>query len=100
MYRRTCPGLDRVFRSSASAKATQVLRGFLLQWLRDMETSEAPPTRPNPTQEEPYRSEEHTSELQSHSDLVCRLLLEKKKKHRYTRAKTDQGLIDSDGGDT
>src|SRR5437588_6043363 len=27
------------------------------------------------------RSEEHTSELQSHSDLVCRLLLEKKKIH-------------------
>src|SRR5436190_14699665 len=27
----------------------------------------------------PSRSEEHTSELQSHSDLVCRLLLEKKK---------------------
>src|SRR5260221_5266208 len=26
-----------------------------------------------------HRSEEHTSELQSHSDLVCRLLLEKKK---------------------
>src|SRR5690349_24186269 len=30
---------------------------------------------PNP------RSEEHTSELQSRRDLVCRLLLEKKKKH-------------------
>src|SRR5260221_9588720 len=29
------------------------------------------------------RSEEHTSELQSHSDLVCRLLLEKKKKTSY-----------------
>src|SRR5438034_3181918 len=28
------------------------------------------------------RSEEHTSELQSHSDLVCRLLLEKKKEQR------------------
>src|SRR5438034_8356521 len=28
------------------------------------------------------RSEEHTSELQSHSDLVCRLLLEKKKQHK------------------
>src|SRR5260221_3668094 len=27
-----------------------------------------------------WRSEEHTSELQSHSDLVCRLLLEKKTK--------------------
>src|SRR5215211_9434380 len=41
------------------------------------------------------RSEEHTSELQSHSDLVCRLLLEKKKtkvcKHvqlRNTHCKT------------
>src|SRR5260221_14397709 len=31
-----------------------------------------------------YRSEEHTSELQSHSDLVCRLLLEKKKKNTNT----------------
>src|SRR5438034_2920299 len=30
------------------------------------------------------RSEEHTSELQSHSDLVCRLLLEKKKKKKIT----------------
>src|SRR5438034_4118439 len=30
----------------------------------------------------PSRSEEHTSELQSHSDLVCRLLLEKKKKKK------------------
>src|SRR5690242_21165505 len=28
------------------------------------------------------RSEEHTSELQSHVNLVCRLLLEKKKQHR------------------
>src|SRR5438132_3005903 len=28
------------------------------------------------------RSEEHTSELQSHSDLVCRLLLEKKKEEQ------------------
>src|SRR5438034_2981542 len=30
------------------------------------------------------RSEEHTSELQSHSDLVCRLLLEKKKTQTKT----------------
>src|SRR5438477_3973671 len=29
--------------------------------------------------EQPVRSEEHTSELQSHVNLVCRLLLEKKK---------------------
>src|SRR5438034_7585983 len=31
------------------------------------------------------RSEEHTSELQSHSDLVCRLLLEKKKKSQKNK---------------
>src|SRR5437588_6819170 len=31
------------------------------------------------------RSEEHTSELQSHSDLVCRLLLEKKKKKKLQK---------------
>src|SRR5947207_11549445 len=35
------------------------------------------------------RSEEHTSELQSHSDLVCRLLLEKKKKNK-TKNKTNR----------
>src|SRR5438132_8331048 len=39
------------------------------------------------------RSEEHTSELQSHSDLVCRLLLEKKKKKKTQRKyKTIQNL--------
>src|SRR3989449_2084420 len=39
---------------------------------------------------QPDRSEEHTSELQSRLHLVCRLLLEKKKKkttHQYTRKK-------------
>src|SRR5207237_2570683 len=34
------------------------------------------------------RSEEHTSELQSHLNLVCRLLLEKKKKTNNTTEKT------------
>ena len=34
-----------------------------------------------------HRSEEHTSELQSHSDLVCRLLLEKKKKTKKKQQK-------------
>src|SRR5438034_7787921 len=37
------------------------------------------------------RSEEHTSELQSHSDLVCRLLLEKKNKTTMTPASTRSG---------
>src|SRR5438445_6129214 len=34
------------------------------------------------------RSEEHTSELQSRQYLVCRLLLEKKKKERFTKIVT------------
>src|SRR5258706_11874977 len=40
--------------------------------------SSAPAPLPNPN----GRSEEHTSELQSLTNLVCRLLLEKKKHHR------------------
>src|SRR2546427_1065944 len=35
---------------------------------------------PTPRERASWRSEEHTSELQSQSNLVCRLLLEKKKK--------------------
>src|SRR2546421_4080165 len=47
------------------------------------------PGKPQPRQ----RSEEHTSELQSRSDLVCRLLLEKKKKNneRRSRAGSNSG---------
>src|SRR2546428_4963408 len=37
--------------------------------------------------EQLVRSEEHTSELQSRSDLVCRLLLEKKKKNKANNMK-------------
>src|SRR5438034_1557872 len=36
-------------------------------------------SEPESSRRDGPRSEEHTSELQSHSDLVCRLLLEKKK---------------------
>src|SRR2546430_11877378 len=37
-----------------------------------------------------FRSEEHTSELQSQSNLVCRLLLEKKKKRTHNYKHTSQ----------
>src|SRR2546427_470364 len=39
------------------------------------------------------RSEEHTSELQSQSNLVCRLLLEKKKKRRQERRAKHEGDV-------
>src|SRR5438132_9947355 len=49
-----------------------------------------------PTRERPRnaakRSEEHTSELQSHSDLVCRLLLEKKKKKKKKETTKTQSI--------
>src|SRR3712207_7727621 len=41
------------------------------------------------------RSEEHTSELQSRQYLVCRLLLEKKKKKQITHTKTTTKLVDN-----
>src|SRR5215211_8143336 len=47
---------------------------------RSLEQIGAPPPPAVPGWVAQVRSEEHTSELQSHSDLVCRLLLEKKKK--------------------
>src|SRR3989441_5126080 len=52
---------------------------------KHQEAAELHPLGVGPTDE---RSEEHTSELQSLAYLVCRLLLEKKKKHRST--KTDE----------
>src|SRR6266496_6847771 len=46
------------------------------------------------------RSEEHTSELQSRRDLVCRLLLEKKKqKHRHRAYRLSQGTVEKRVGD-
>src|SRR5882762_11805311 len=53
-------------RSGMSARSTKDDRGLL---------------RPRCIRRLPARSEEHTSELQSHLNLVCRLLLEKKKKN-------------------
>src|SRR6266478_7704895 len=48
-------------------------------WRSSRTARSSPPCRPISRR----RSEEHTSELQSQSNLVCRLLLEKKKKNIY-----------------
>src|SRR2546427_1712297 len=45
---------------------------------------------PHPLRSSAARSEEHTSELQSQSNLVCRLLLEKKKKKKNTNTLLEQ----------
>src|SRR5947207_4126435 len=56
---------------------------FLMRW-PSSRTMRSQFTRSIERMSRSTRSEEHTSELQSHSDLVCRLLLEKKKKKNST----------------
>src|SRR2546430_5089586 len=51
---------------------------------RAPEKARAGRTRHRRQPEQKGRSEEHTSELQSQSNLVCRLLLEKKKQYMWT----------------
>src|SRR5260370_24990582 len=53
-------------------------------------TGAGPTARPGA----PRRSEEHTSELQSHLNLVCRLLLEKKKKQLETNGTVSRYVRD------
>src|SRR5438034_6586158 len=84
---RFCSGLDERVRYSQFA---QLLRpedqsriGAAVVWIKHPQVNQNPSRfsirRPMRVVDGHYaRSEEHTSELQSHSDLVCRLLLEKK----------------------
>src|SRR5256886_6421212 len=61
-------------------------RGRLSEWSAPSHVHHATQDATDPRRERPHRrrSEEHTSELQSQSNLVCRLLLEKKKKQHIT----------------
>src|SRR5215211_8396348 len=62
---------------------TTLFRSELLAGIASLVTRQVVrPVRQAAEIAERFRSEEHTSELQSHSDLVCRLLLEKKKKKK------------------
>src|SRR5437588_2006078 len=62
-----------LFRSQDEAKGVSAVNRELEKYHQDLDRIR---------KSNPERSEEHTSELQSHSDLVCRLLLEKKKKKK------------------
>src|SRR2546422_8369933 len=56
----------------------------------------APPRGPRPADAwRPPRSEEHTSELQSRLHLVCRLLLEKKKKNKLRSLLSPSHIVDT-----
>src|SRR5436190_12340199 len=62
--------------------------------IMDFHFFEGGPYTPDDEREARPRSEEHTSELQSHSDLVCRLLLEKKKKDKCNLTDCHHAHID------
>src|SRR5438105_12022598 len=70
----TCAQLPQSFRSSAFIFSLRWAGGFFLM------SSGASSQRFLTWSRSKSRSEEHTSELQSRVDLVCRLLLEKKKR--------------------
>src|SRR5438034_2480772 len=75
-----------LFRSHARARAAR--GGDRPRWPRDHRGRRMDGGR-GPARWSDARSEEHTSELQSHSDLVCRLLLEKKKKKLIVSMRID-----------
>src|SRR2546422_2079538 len=77
----TMPSAWRWRASEASAKLSASRRNLRLNSLCAL-------ARMRP---QPVRSEEHTSELQSRLHLVCRLLLEKKKKRHVNRSKLNMG---------
>src|SRR2546425_2867884 len=76
------PPRSTLFPYTTLFRSLDALRGQRLRGAAfDLPSEENLFTVPLLTQENVLRSEEHTSELQSLAYLVCRLLLEKKKKH-------------------
>src|SRR5206468_7229302 len=80
-------GVGRLLRRGVLQQGLEPLADFeqpqsLQVLLEALELRRAHVPAPLRIRTEDWRSEEHTSELQSRSDLVCRLLLEKKKKKK------------------
>src|SRR5260221_8502967 len=71
--------LDSTLQAAKKATAPTVAKPVKAVHSTVAETPRRSSTRGTVAAMRIQRSEEHTSELQSHSDLVCRLLLEKKK---------------------
>src|SRR5437773_9167249 len=80
------PGCSRAAPSTCRSSSTSARCRWLMADALSGACSSMADRTPTGASASPPRSEEHTSELQSHHDLVCRLLLEKKKtqkKHTY-----------------
>src|SRR2546422_2869971 len=68
---------------------SRVTKAWIQEWSSSKETVAK---NLHEGEQQPFRSEEHTSELQSRLHLVCRLLLEKKKKGKNDGPVTDEKL--------
>src|SRR2546421_8489552 len=81
-------------RSSTSPESNSPSNGSLIQVRRPPGIAGTSHKTQDRTRKPPRlpRSEEHTSELQSRSDLVCRLLLEKKKKKKKQKQHIDNHI--------
>src|SRR2546430_6051875 len=71
-----------LFRSGIAAENEQLFDAAFVYVCRELRDVDCLRIARKLTHDERLRSEEHTSELQSQSNLVCRLLLEKKKRTR------------------
>src|SRR5256885_8796497 len=76
---RDCTGLAVSLKSSRRTSSRREHFGWLGNLTPRSRPSNGPWDKPTPSAFRPRRSEEHTSELQSPCNLVCRLLLAKKK---------------------
>src|SRR5437773_7101639 len=76
-----CGNFSRIFRAASIPLSSGIAQSITVTLGRSAQARRTAslPSLASPTTEISGRSEEHTSELQSHHDLVCRLLLEKKK---------------------
>src|SRR2546430_10538749 len=75
-----------LFRSPSASSASYATRRLGDRWNARSRSSSDGNVATSATTRSVPRSEEHTSELQSQSNLVCRLLLEKKKNKVFLRA--------------
>src|SRR5260221_6616451 len=78
------PPRSTLFPYTTLFRSGDVGKPLVARYIARKLTSRNPPVVPA----RGFRSEEHTSELQSHSDLVCRLLLEKKKRNHLDATMT------------
>src|SRR5260370_6064600 len=86
-----------LFRSARGGPYTPSLPGLPRAATAATDSRARSAARPTPVRGHSPRSEEHTSELQSHLNLVCRLLLEKKNNISFTSHPPQAAFLEIDG---